>query len=496
MNEKKFFLKTKNKIDEPFILSINKLSSKNLERDICNNPNLNLSYLNNNNDIFEVFFNSLLNELHYILKDYISKYSIKKNQTLFRNVIKAFYLSKYYSLQKLIEIFNDENRCEWNFILCSRDRFNIPINYIKDYNIYGNGNNIFNKVNIFTDRIYTFINPSLLSYYKEIFYPTYISEKETGRKGIFKYDIYYNFRILTKNIINRISLFPDLDWIINVNPYGKNYTNYYDLQYFYAGDNFNISKDSLYSEGSCNSIEKRRYLVTTNNTISKRSYTNVKNFKENELRYQFKYKSIDSFDVNYLKYLFNILNSFYKRFMKYTDSILIKLVLAENKNIGFDSESTNKGVSIIDYYLTLFDDDFYRYEIENIQNTFHKRSYLFSRESEEIDKTPEFFIFDGYLNVEEENRRIKAEQQAKRKALIEKKKREEREAFIKSHEHLISGDNYVEPKNIILSETRLNDIYDYEIYKDFYEEVEYHNPYISEIKRVISRNGSIFGISL
>lgn len=139
-----------------------------------------------------------------------------------------------------------------------------------------------------------------------------------------------------------------------------------------------------------NSIEKRRYLVTTNNTISKRSYTNVKNFKENELRYQFKYKSIDSFDVNYLKYLFNILNSFYKHFMKYTDSILIKLVLAENKNIGFDSESTNKGVSIIDYYLTLFDDDFYRYEIENIQNTFHKRSYLFSRESEEINKTPEF----------------------------------------------------------------------------------------------------------
>lgn len=100
------------------------------------------------------------------------------------------------------------------FILCSRDRFNIPINYIKDYNIYENGNNIFNKVNIFTDRIYTFINPSLLSYYKEIFYPTYISEKETERKSIFKYDKYYNFRILTKNIINRISLFPDLDWIM------------------------------------------------------------------------------------------------------------------------------------------------------------------------------------------------------------------------------------------------------------------------------------------
>lgn len=96
------------------------------------------------------------------------------------------------------------------------------------------------------------------------------------------------------------------------------------------------------------------------------------------------------------------------------------------------------------------------------------------------------------MNLEEENRRIKAEQQAKRKA----KKREEREAFIKSHEHLVSGCNYVEPKNIILSETRLNDIYDYEIYKDFYEEVGYHNPYISEIKRVISRDGSVFGISL
>lgn len=68
MKRKNIFLKTKNKIDEEGHLKLNKIKNSFL-KEIIHDGILKdeLIYIDDENKIYEIFYNSLLNELDYIL---------------------------------------------------------------------------------------------------------------------------------------------------------------------------------------------------------------------------------------------------------------------------------------------------------------------------------------------------------------------------------------------------------------------------------------------
>lgn len=483
MNEKKLFLKTKNEIDDKKHLKINSIENKNFRRMLKNNKIKDLSYVVEDKEIKNIFYNSLLNELDYILngdesiffesvydtllnqKSYIGvDYKSLKTIKSIESIIKGFYMSKLLSLQYLVNEHSSysekyENYKGIDFLLCSKDKFVIPLR------------NSSYSGNVLTSNIFTFVNPNYLDYHNEVFYPSYIQNEQgdvNNRYMVYHYEKYFNFRIMTKSIENKISLFPEIDWIARRKLNKKDINKHKDFEkYFYIGDNFNIQKEALYSAGACSSIEGKLIEIYNNMGRTKEYRRNyrLKFFTYDSFRYQFKYKTVDSFNTDYFSYLYEILLKFYNKFMTNQIELIrdMKLLNIEKEDDLYIPYFCGNNQIKTDFYRKLNERNFKYYTLNNsvraYDNKFHKSSKLYPH-----IVNREYLLDDNYIT---------------------------KKTSIKLNYNKKSKDD-----KYIFCVKKLNDFYDYEIYKDFYEEIGYHNPYISEMERIISRDGSVIGTFL
>lgn len=173
-----------------------------------------------------------------------------------------------------------------------------------------------------------------------------------------------------------------------------------------------------------------------------------------------------------------------------------------NYNLNINAESNR--------YIELYNSNFKNYDRYHILvsegNRFNIKSKYIIEKIESVSLFPSH-IKNPYINIDSEPIGTSGREKLNGKPYINKSKVNnnyiEKEVIKRLDEiYFHKYDSFtkieapnVKPKTIYL-ENKINDCDDYEIYKDFYEEVGYHNPYISEIKRVISRDGSVFGISL
>ena len=100
------------------------------------------------------------------------EYFIERN---IKSIIQGFYKTKLNSLWRLIKTNNGKKNYYMDFLLCSRDKFVIPIR---------TKNKKLTKGNIITSNLYTFINPNKINYFNECFYPDYVRECKRVKKLI------------------------------------------------------------------------------------------------------------------------------------------------------------------------------------------------------------------------------------------------------------------------------------------------------------------------